>query len=70
MGVHNDKTINKLLKEITAAGFRIVLTKKNVYKIFPPAHIEGPVYITHGTSKAYHPIKRDFKKFYNIDLKS
>lgn len=70
MGVHNDKTINKLFKEITSAGFRIVMTKKSVFKIIPPSNIDGPVYITHGTAKAYHPIKRDFKRFYGIELKS
>lgn len=70
MGVHNDKTINKLLKEISRAGFQITRTKKGVYKITPPAHIKGPMYVTHGTSKAYLAIKSDFRKMYGIELEA
>jgi hypothetical protein len=68
MGVHNDKAVGRLLREIERIGFRIVMTKKGVYKMTPPSHIQGPVYVTHGTSKAFHPIRRDFRKFYGIEL--
>ena len=68
MGVHNDKAIRALMKEIMRLGFTITRSKKGVYKMVPPPHIEGPTYTTHGTSKALLPIKRDFRKFYGIDL--
>lgn len=68
MGVHNDKAVRKLMKEIMRLGFTITRSKNGVYKMTPPSHIDGPVYTTHGTSKCVLPMKRDFRKFYNIDL--
>jgi len=68
VGTHNDKAVRKLMKEIMRLGFTITRSKSGVYKMTPPPDIKGPVYTTHGTIKSILPMKRDFRKFYNIDL--
>jgi hypothetical protein len=60
--------MRKLLKEIKDLGFNITQNKSGTYVIVPPAHIDGPVYTTHATESAFHPIRRDFKRLYKIEL--
>lgn len=66
---HNSKAVRKLFKQIEELGFQIDRKKSGGYTIHPPDHISGPVYRTHGTESSLHPIRRDFKKLYNIDLR-
>lgn len=68
MPTHGDRTVERLFREMMRLGFEITRTKKGVYKITPPAHIDGPMYITHGTTKCLKPIKSAFRKMYGIDL--
>lgn len=68
MANHGDRTVLRLFSEITRLGFEITRTKKGVYKITPPPHIGGQMYVTHGTSKCLLPMKRAFRKMYGIDL--
>lgn len=64
---HNSKTIKTIFKELTRLGFEVHQKKSGTYTIVPPDK-QLPVYCTHGTESAIHPIRRDFKKLYNIDL--
>jgi hypothetical protein len=61
--------MKKVLIELKRLGFTVERPKSGVYKIVPPPTIEGPMYITHGTESALHPMRRDFKRMYNIKLK-
>lgn len=66
---HGSKATNDLLKDIKKKGFKVSeKNKKGVIKITPPEGVDGPVYSTHGTESAFHYIKRDFAKLYNIKL--
>jgi hypothetical protein len=62
--------MKKLLAEIERLGFSVERRKSGSYIIVPPPTIEGPVYTTHGTESALHPMKRDFKRLYKIELTS
>lgn len=66
---HGDKEFTSLLKEIQRLGFRVEVTKKAVYKIYPPESIGGPMYTTHGTPMAVKAIVNQFRKIYGIDLR-
>jgi DNA-binding transcriptional regulator YhcF (GntR family) len=64
---HNSKTIKNLFKELERLGFQVQHKKSGAYVIKPPDKTK-PIYTTHGTESSYHPIRRDFKKLYNIDI--
>jgi valyl-tRNA synthetase len=66
---HNSRATQKLLKQLEKRGFTVSEKSKNGgFKIIPPPGVTGSVYHTHGTESAYHQIKRDFKKLYNVEL--
>lgn len=65
---HQSPRMKKLLNELNRLGFEIQRGKSGTYKIVPPENIKGPIYTTHGTESALHPMRRDFKKYYNIQL--
>jgi hypothetical protein len=67
---HQSKAIKEVFRELRRLGFVVEQKKSGTYRIVPPSTIPGPVYITHGTESALHPIRRDFKKYYNIILQS
>lgn len=60
--------MKKVLAELERLGFSVVRNKSGTYKIVPPPTIEGPVYTTHGTESALHPMRRDFKRLYDVEL--
>lgn len=62
--------MKKVLTELERLGFNVKHKKSGSYIIIPPDNIDGPPYTTHGTESAYHPMRRDFKKLYNVDLTS
>jgi hypothetical protein len=66
---HQSKAIKNVMAELVRLGFQVERSKSGVYKILPPPSIEGPMYTTHGTESALHPIRRDFKRMYGVDLK-
>lgn len=66
---HQSSRMKKVLTELKRLGFEVERGKSGVYKILPPPSIKGPMYTTHGTESALHPMRRDFKKYYNIDLR-
>lgn len=66
---HQSKAMKNVMAELERLGFNIERVKSGVYKILPPPSIEGPMYTTHGTESALHPMRRDFKRMYGIDLK-
>lgn len=43
-------------------------SKSGVVKILPPDAISGPMYCTHATESAFHQMKRDFAKLYDVAL--
>ena len=65
---HQSKAVRKVLAELTRLGFTVEQRKSGVYRITPPPGVGAPLYTTHGTESALHPMRRDFKKFYNIDI--
>lgn len=65
---HQSSRMKKVLQELIRLGFSVERAKSGVYKILPPPSINGPMYTTHGTESAIHPMRRDFKKYYNIEL--
>ena len=65
---HQSKAVRKVLTELTRLGFTVEQRKSGVYRITPPPGVGGPLYTTHGTESALHPLRRDFKKYYNIDI--
>lgn len=65
---HQSSTMKKVLSELVRLGFQVERAKSGVYKIVPPSTIQGPMYTTHGTESALHPMRRDFKRLYNVNL--
>jgi hypothetical protein len=65
---HQSSTMKKVLSELLRLGFKVERAKSGVYKIVPPSTIQGPMYTTHGTESALHPMRRDFKRLYNVNL--
>jgi hypothetical protein len=63
---HQSKTMKKVLAELQRLGFTVEHKKSGSYVIIPPD--EGPIYNTHGTESAFHPMRRDFKRLYDVDL--
>jgi hypothetical protein len=64
---HNSKTIKSIFKELNRLGFEVQQKRSGTYTIVPPDKTL-PIYNTHGTESAIHPIRRDFKRLYDIDL--
>jgi len=65
---HQSSKMKRVLKELTRLGFRVERSKSGTYKIIPPSNIEGPIYTTHATESAFHPMRRDFKRMYNVTI--
>jgi len=65
---HQSSKMKSVLKELTRLGFSIERCKSGTFKIVPPRNIKGPIYTTHATESAYHPMRRDFKKMYNVTI--
>jgi len=67
---HNSKNVKKLFKDLEILGFVVVRKQSGAYKIDPPPNLRNRrSYYTHGTESCIHQIKRDFKKYYGVDLK-
>lgn len=66
---HQSKAITKAFKELERLGFTVTQKKSGSYIILPPSNVDGPIYNTHGTESALHPMRRDFKRMYGIQLK-
>jgi len=65
---HQSGKMRDVLKELKRLGFQIERNKNGTFKIIPPPQIKGPVYTTHATESAYHPMRRDFKRMYNVTI--
>lgn len=65
---HQSKSMKRVLTELSRLGFVVDKRKSGSYRIIPPSTIGGPIYTTHGTESALHPMRRDFKKYYNIEI--
>ena len=65
---HQSKSIKRVFTELERLGFAVEQRKSGSYRIIPPSTVKGPIYTTHGTESALHPMRRDFKKYYNINL--
>lgn len=65
---HQSKAMKQVFRELERLGFNVIHKKSGAYSIYPPSKIQGPVYTTHGTESALHPMRRDFKRLYNITL--
>jgi len=66
---HGCKEITEFFRLIEQLGF-IVTSTRGGFKIIPPAHIPGRIYSTHGTPQCLKPMISDFKKMYDLDLKT
>lgn len=65
---HQSKSMKRVMSELTRLGFEVEQRRSGSYRIIPPSSIGGPIYTTHGTESALHPMRRDFKKYYNIEI--
>lgn len=65
---HQSSKMKKVLTELKRLGFEVNRNKSGTYRIVPPSTIPGPTYTTHGTESALHPMRRDFKRMYNVEL--
>jgi len=65
---HQSKAMKKAFKELERLGFNVTQKKSGSYTILPPSNVDGPIYNTHGTESALHPMRRDFKRMYNVEL--
>lgn len=65
---HQSKAMRQVFKELERLGFNVTQKKSGAYTILPPSTVDGPAYNTHGTESALHPMRRDFKRLYNIDI--
>lgn len=65
---HQSSRMKKVLAELNRLGFEVIRKPSGTFKIVPPSTIKGPVYNTHGTESALHPMRRDFKRLYNVEL--
>jgi glyoxylate utilization-related uncharacterized protein len=66
---HQSKTVNKLFKELERIGFQVYQKKSGSYTIIP-SNKNLPIYNTHGTESCLHPIRRDFRKLYGVDVEA
>jgi len=65
---HQSKAVKQVFKELERLGFTVTQKKSGSYSIYPPSTIQGPMYTTHGTESALHPMRRDFKRLYNVQI--
>lgn len=65
---HQSKAMKQVFKELERLGFNVIHKKSGTYTILPPSTVVGPAYNTHGTESALHPMRRDFKRLYNIEI--
>lgn len=65
---HQSKAMKKVFSELERLGFTVTQKKSGAFTISPPSTIEGPTYMTHGTESALHPMRRDFKRLYNVQI--
>ena len=66
---HQSKQMKKVFSELRRLGFSVEQKKSGCYKILPPPSMKScDIYTTHGTESALHPMRRDFKRMYNVDL--
>ena len=65
---HNSPAFRKVSKALRKKGCIVDRTKKG-FVIIPPGKDAEPYY-THGTESSLHPIRRDFKRMYGIDINS
>lgn len=65
---HQSGKMRDVFKELKRLGFTVERNKSGSFRIVPPPTIQGPVYTTHATESAYHPMRRDFKKMYNVNI--
>jgi len=65
---HQSKAVKQVFKELERLGFTVTQKKSGSYSIIPPSTIQGPMYTTHGTESALHPMRRDFKRLYNVQI--
>lgn len=65
---HQSKSMKRVFTELERLGFAVEQRKSGSYRIIPPSTVGGPIYTTHGTESALHPMRRDFKKYYNIEI--
>lgn len=66
---HQSKSMKNVMAELQRLGFQVSRSKSGVYKILPPPSMNAPMYTTHGTESALHPMRRDFKRMYGVELK-
>jgi hypothetical protein len=64
---HNSKAIKQVFKELNRLGFEVERKPSGSYIIIPPDK-KLPVYTTHGTESALHPMRRDFRRMYGVEL--
>jgi hypothetical protein len=60
--------MKRVFTELERLGFAVEQRRSGTYRIIPPSTVGGPIYTTHGTESALHPMRRDFKKYYNIEI--
>ena len=65
---HQSKAVKQVFNELERLGFTVEHKKSGSYRIVPPQEISGRIYNTHGTESCLHPLRRDFKKMYGINL--
>jgi len=65
---HQSKAMKQVFKELERLGFNVIQKKSGTYTILPPSTVQGPIYNTHGTESALHPMRRDFKRLYNVEI--
>lgn len=65
---HQTSAVKKLFVHLKELGFTVTQNKSGIYRILPPTHIGGLVYTTHGTESCLHQLRRDFKRYYDVDL--
>ncbi len=65
---HQSKAMKQVFKELERLGFNVIQKKSGTYTILPPSTVDGPAYSTHGTESALHPMRRDFKRLYNVEI--
>lgn len=66
---HNDKKVKELFDELIALGCRVERKKNGSFVIFPPLGCDNQSpYFTHGTAKSVLPMRRDFRRNYNLPV--
>jgi hypothetical protein len=66
---HQSKAVKRVFGELERLGFTVEHKKSGAYRILPPPSLSGGIYNTHGTESCLHPLRRDFKRMYGVDLK-